>query len=212
MNYQRNPPSIARRLWEENRDLAAANLNCGFVRGMAEGTLPVEKFQRYVAQDAYFLEAFARAYALAIAYSPDREGLYRFIELLNGVIQELKLHRAYAERWNVDLAGTVPGTATTAYIDFLLDTARSGRVDETCAAMTPCMRLYSFLGQQLKKSQVNEVNPYREWIDTYSDPGFDDLAGTLEKLLDQYSIDEDAVRGHYRKAMELELGFFRANE
>ncbi len=37
--------------------------------------LSVECFQIYVAQDAYFLESFARAYALALAKSPDREGV-----------------------------------------------------------------------------------------------------------------------------------------
>lgn len=204
--------SISRKLWHENQDLAEANLHCLFIRGLADGTLPEARFQDYIAQDAYFLEAFARAYALAIAYSPDRHGLYQFPDLLNGVVAELKLHRSYAERWKVDLSGTIPGRTTAAYIDFLLDTARSGRVDETCAAMTPCMRLYAYLGQQLKKESVRPRNPYQEWINTYSDPGFDDLAGTLERLLDHYAIDEDSVSGPYRRAMELELAFFQSHE
>jgi len=204
--------SISKLLWRENQDLALANRNCTFIRGIESGKLPVELFRKYIAQDAYFLEAFARGYALAIAYSPDRNGLYEFLDLLNGVVAELKLHRTYAARWSVDLTATVPGKATTDYIDFLLDTARSGRVDETCAAMTPCMRLYAYLGQQLKKSPSVADNPYHEWIQTYSDPGFDDLAGTLEKLLDHFAIDEDSVRGPYRRAMELELAFFQAHE
>jgi len=203
--------TTSRLLWNDNRDLALANLNCDFVQGLKSGLLPADKFKAYIAQDAYFLDAFARAYALAIAYSPDRNGLYHFLELLNGVVHELKLHQQYAERWNVDLSKTVPGKATTAYIDFLLDTARSGRVDETCAAMTPCMRLYAFLGQELNRSGQKENNPYEEWITTYGDPGFEDLAATLESLLDQYAIDEDSVKQIYRRAMELELNFFTAH-
>jgi len=211
MNSSANTP-ISQLLWRENQDLALANRTCKFIRGIESGKLPIELFRKYIAQDAYFLEAFARGYALAIAYSPERNGLYQFLELLNGVVAELKLHRSYAARWNVDLTSTVPGRATSAYIDFLLDTARSGRVDETCAAMTPCMRLYAYLGQQLKKSPAVAGSPYLEWIQTYSDPGFDDLAGTLENLLDHYAIDEDSVRAPYRRAMELELAFFQAHE
>ena len=67
--------SLARTLWKENEDLARAALDQGFVRGIADGSLPIESFQYYVAQDAFFLESFARAYALALAHSPDRETL-----------------------------------------------------------------------------------------------------------------------------------------
>jgi len=203
---------ISRSLWKENLDLARASLESPFVQGMRRGDLPAVKFKAYIAQDAYFLEAFARAYALAIAYCPDRKGLYHFVELLQGAIRELKLHRAYADRWSVNLDSVVPGRTTSAYIDFLLDVARSGRVDETCAAMTPCMRLYAYLGQELKRAVPVPNNMYQEWIDTYSDPGFKELASTLEALLDHYAIDEGAVNGIYRRAMELELNFFRAHE
>lgn len=211
MENNETQAEIAELLWQHNHDLALANLNCRFVQGLRDGTLPLNNFTSYIAQDAYFLEAFARAYALAIAYSPDRKGLYHFVELLNGVIQELKLHRQYAERWGVDLSVTVPGKATTAYIDFLLDIARSGRVDQTCAAMTPCMRLYAFLGQELSKTIHDHQTPYMEWISTYGDPGFEDLAASLELLLNHYAIDEDSVKEIYRKAMMLELEFFRAH-
>ncbi len=52
--------------------------------------------------------------------------------------------------------------------------------------------------------------PYREWVDTYADPGFADLAATLEALLDRLAADTPAVRRAYRRAMQLELGFFDA--
>src|SRR5437870_975053 len=49
-----------------------------FARGVADGSLPADCFKAYVAQDAFILEAFARAYALALARSPDRHGLETF--------------------------------------------------------------------------------------------------------------------------------------
>ncbi len=203
--------SLSRTLWKENADLARATLEHRFVRGVAGGDLPLENFQGYVAQDAFFLESFARAYALALAHSPDLEGLHDFAGLLAGVLEELELHSGYADRWNVDLSGVVPGEATLSYTQFLLATAALGSVGETCAAMTPCMRLYAFLGQSLAEKGYDEENPYAEWIGTYADPEFETLAATLEDLLDRYAGDTPAVRDAYRRAMALELGFFEAN-
>ena len=48
--------SLARTLWESNADLAGAALEHRFVRGLADGSLPVESFRSYVAQDAFFLK------------------------------------------------------------------------------------------------------------------------------------------------------------
>jgi thiaminase/transcriptional activator TenA len=203
--------SLARALWEVNADLAKAALEHRFVRGLADGSLPLESFRSYVAQDAFFLESFARAYAFALARSEDQQGMRDFAELISGVIEELELHEGYAERWGVSLKGVEPVEATLAYTDFLLATASLGGVGETCAAMTPCMRLYAFLGQSLAEEGYDEGNPYSEWIRTYADPEFEALAAKLEALLDRYATDTPAVRSAYRRAMALEIAFFEAN-
>ncbi len=62
-------------LWQQNGRLAEACLHHPFVRGLADGTLDPEAFRRYIVQDAFFLNAFARAYALAAARSQDGETL-----------------------------------------------------------------------------------------------------------------------------------------
>ena len=186
--------SLAKALWEENTDLARAALEHRFVRDLGNGTLPLESFKEYVAQDAFFLEAFARAYALALARSPDREGLRDFSGLVAGVIEEAE-----------------PGEATLSYTNFLLSTAALGDVGETSAAMTPCMRLYAFLGQSLAERGYHEGDAYAEWIRTYSDPEFEALAARLEGLLDRYAADTPDVRAVYRRAMILELAFFEAS-
>src|SRR5215210_6219939 len=191
--------SLAKELWEENADLSRAVLEHRFVRGLKEGSLPLNSFQTYIGQDAFFLEAFARAYALALAHSPDQEGLREFADLLSGVLEELELHRRYSAEWGVRLEDISPGDATLAYTDFLLASAALGSVGETCAAMTPCMRLYAFLGQSLAEEGYGESNPYSGWILTYGDPEFEALAAKLEDLLDRYAADTPAVRSAYRR-------------
>ena len=201
--------SLARALWEGNADQAERIFAHHFVRGLGDGSLPLDCFKGYVAQDAYFLEAFARAYAFCLANGTAREDLFGFAELIAGVLEELKLHATYAKRWQVALTGVTPIAATQAYVDFLLDTARRGDLGETIAAMTPCMRLYAFLGKSLAATMVAPL--YGEWVKTYADPGFEALAERLEALLDRHASDTETVRANYRRAMELEYGFFDAN-
>ena len=90
-----------------------------------------------------------------------------------------------------------------------MSVARRGQLGETIAAMTPCMRLYAFLGQSLSRGKVAPL--YAEWVKTYADPGFEALAARLESLLDQHAGDSEPVRANYHRAMELEYGFFDAN-
>lgn len=195
-------------LWRRNRDLAEACLEHPFVQGIASGELPLRRFRVYVAQDATFLEAFVRAYALALARCPDREGLEVLKDLLVGGFEELRLHQGYAERWGISLEPE-PLSATTAYCDFLLRTASLEPVGHAVAALTPCMRLYAFLGQQLAP-KANPESPYREWVETYSSPAVEELASRLEVLLDCYGGNPGRLGWLYRRAMELELAFFGA--
>jgi thiaminase/transcriptional activator TenA len=54
-------------LWQQNADITKRCLEHTFVRGLADGTLDCDVFRQYVAQDAFFLRAFLKAYALAAA-------------------------------------------------------------------------------------------------------------------------------------------------
>jgi thiaminase/transcriptional activator TenA len=200
--------SLSASLWADNADLADAALQHRFVRGLADGSLPREAFAGYVAQDAFFLECFARGYALGVARSRDRTTLDAFADLLDGVRQELGLHASYAQRWGVDLTSVEPAPATLTYTDFLLATAALGGIGLTCAAMTPCMRLYAHLGQRLAADGV--TGPYEEWVATYAAPGFEALAARLEDLLDEHAEDTAEVRVAYRRALQLEIDFFAA--
>lgn len=201
---------LSRRLWAANRKPAEKSLNCRFVRGLADGTLRRAAFRRYVAQDAFFLDAFARAYACALAAAPDRESVAAFAALVHGVAEELELHARYARKLRINLRKTRPLPATLAYTDFLLRAARSGNVGLTCAAMAPCMRLYAYLGARLESEGCATDNPYADWIRTYSSDGFESLARKLERLLDRHAKDTPRVRRAYAEAMRLEYDFFEA--
>ncbi len=201
--------TISNQLWQSNQDIAQACLEHPFVQGIATGTLDRSKFAYYVGQDAFFLEAFARAYSIAAAKATDWEGFNTFHTLAGGVLEELKLHEGYAAKWRVDLRTVEPGAATRRYTDFLLATAWGSEVSLITVAMTPCMRLYAFLGQQLAKDGIPQ-HPYSDWIGTYSQAEFEELAQKLENLTDQYTQLTDLVKSNYRYAMLCERDFFEA--
>lgn len=197
--------SLSERLWSANGDLAADALAHPFIRGLGDGSLERDIFAGYVAQDAFFLESFARAYALALARSSDTPTLLTLAGLIAGVGDELGLHTSYAARWGIDMGGVEPSPQALAYTDFLLATAATCSLGEIFAAMTPCMRLYAWLGTSLDAGTAGQ---YAEWVQTYADPGFGNLAAQLEGLLDQHGDDSPAVRTAYRRAMRLEVEFF----
>lgn len=194
-------------LWQSNFDLAQSCLAHPFVQALGAGTLGPDRFRAFIAQDAFFLRAFAQAYGLALARSVETETIAAFYNLIGGVLEELKLHYRSAASQGVDLEQVVPNPACRAYTDFLLRTAWHTSLGETVAAMTPCMRVYAYLGSELA-GKCRLHNPYREWIEAYGGAAFDRLARRLEALLDRVGTDTREVRESYRYAMRCELDFF----
>ncbi|MBW4601564.1 MAG: TenA family protein [Calothrix sp. FI2-JRJ7] len=201
--------SISSTLWRRNQDLAQACLDNPFVRGIGDGSLPRHKFAYYVGQDAFFLEAFARAYSIAAAKAPDFKGFRTFHALAGGVLEELQLHQSYAKTWGIDIKSVSPGAATRRYTDFLVATAWGENIGLTATAMSPCMRLYEFLGKELAHDGIPE-HDYSEWIRVYSGADFHQIAQELDDLVDTYTTEIDTVHSTYRYAMQCELDFFQA--
>jgi len=197
-------------LWENNLDLALKSLNTKFVRGIGEGSLPKKTFQKYVAQDAFFLESFANAYKSAISKALNRIDLEIISGLLDGVKEELTLHESYANKWGIDLQKHIIEPSTKKYTDFLEKISANSGCTEIMCAMSPCMRLYSWLGKKLENKSIN--NPYKDWIITYADDDFEELARSLEKLIEKNSenINLDTAHYLYKEAMKLEYEFFLA--
>ena len=183
----------ATRFSDELREDAAAvfdaQLQHPFVRGLADGTLPLEPFRRFVRQDYVFLLAYARALSLAAARAPEPELARRFAHLAWSAIDvELALHRELAAEWGVtpeELAAEPPDPVTTAYGDFLLWTGALGDFGELAAALLPCMAGYSELGLTLAAEPGSAESPYARWIALYADDEFAKLAEWCRTVVDE---------------------------
>ena len=178
-----------------------------FVRGIGDGTLPVETFGFYMCQDYVFLIDYCRVLALAVAKGQDLATMDRFANLLHATLGvEMELHRGYAAEFGIsreELERTEPGAATHAYTRHLLGVAWSGTVAEIAASLLPCQWGYWELGQQLAaEGKATEANRYRRWIEAYSSPEFGDLALWLRGLVDAHA---EGARPDHLARMEQEF-------
>lgn len=212
--------SISSRLWLRCFDSALASATSPFVISLTRGSLPKATFKAYIAQDAFYLGSFKKAFADAASIcrkDSDVFGVGHFETMGNLIDTELKMHAKFALELNIDLTAVSPFPQTLLYTDFLGAAGTSNYVSHICAAMTPCMTLYGFLGRRAKIGSAGVIgNPYAEWIKEYSSVEFNASSERLEMLLDHYAAKDgqsyDDLLKLYAKAMELEYNFFSAHE
>ena len=67
-----------------------------FVKGIADGTLPVEKFQFYMIQDHKYLMQYAKVFALGVIRSAEESDMRTFSSLITATLDtENAVHQSY---------------------------------------------------------------------------------------------------------------------
>lgn len=226
----------AKRFWDKFKKESILTLYTPFVVSLASGNLKIDTFRHFLAQDLHFYKCFAQAYELAEDCADDDDAKVSIVELRKSVLKELKHHADFVQEWSLDLSKeTTPNAATTKYTNFLLATA-SGKVDGvkgpgelatpfektklaayTLGAMAPSLRLYVFLGKEIKSlvDANGADHPYMKWIDKYSSETYQEVLLQTEDLLDKLSVsltgeELDTMQKLYHQALKLEMEFFVA--
>lgn len=161
-----------------------AQLEHPFVRGIADGTLELERFQRWVRQDYVYLVEFARIFAWAAAKADRLESMSWYAKVLDLTLNtEMALHHTYAERFGIaaeSLAAERLWPTNRAYTDFLVRTAADGDLADLVAALLPCSWGYSYVARKMAERQPAGDNPYKDWIDLYASDEFAEAAEWLK--------------------------------
>ena len=158
-----------------------------FLREIKDGTLALEKFRYYLAQDYLYLEGFARTVALALAKAPDSQELEEISHRVLTPVERPLHHRLLAEAGvsleDIQRDGRSP--TNTAYVNHMLATASLHGLGPTAAALLPCPWSY----HELKDAVGQSEHPlYGQWTSFY-------VAGLLQDSV-------EAWRGFVDRAAE----------
>ncbi len=155
-----------------------------FLRELQQGTLPLEKFRYYLAQDYLYLEGFGRAVALALAKAPDS----RNMDLLSRRVftpVERPLHQKLMSLVgltveDVERIGHSP--TNLAYVNHMIKTSALGGLGQTAAALLPCPWSYHEIGSRLKPV---EHPIYGQWATPYLEGMLEQSTSAWRGFLDQ---------------------------
>jgi thiaminase/transcriptional activator TenA len=161
--------------WDRTAPLREAIHALPFNRELAAGTLSRETFRGYIVQDALYLAHYSRALALAAARADAAEAFRTFGACaLEAVAVEQALHESYLKEFGLGadaLASLEPSPDCLGYTSYLMAAAYHEPWDVLVAALLPCFWLYWDVGNAITRTAAPD-NPYRAWIDTYSDEAF----------------------------------------
>ncbi len=155
-----------------------------FLKELQHGTLPLEKFRYYLAQDYLYLEGFGRAVALALAKAPDSHNLEllsrRVITPVERPFHQVLFSAVGISMQQVELFRHSP--TNLAYINHMIRTASLGGLGQTAAALLPCPWSYHELGTLLEPV----AHPvYSKWHAPYNEGLLEESASAWRAFLDQ---------------------------
>jgi thiaminase/transcriptional activator TenA len=191
-----------------------------FIRELAAGTLPLEKFRFFVEQNLLYLPEYARTMAIGASKAEDLETMALYsADLANVLESELpenrELLRRVLELGADDRGGSAcMAPANVAYTGFLVSTATQGGPLEIMAAIVPCTWSYGEIAEQLVAEGVVHDHPvYAEWIRFYSRQPYTGVAEKMRADFDRMAEGaSDAVLARllelFRTSARLERGFW----
>jgi len=160
-----------------------------FVKGISDGTLPLEAFRRYLIQDYLFLIHFARAKALAVFKAESVEAMREKTAAISAILSETLMHLRYCAEWGIseaEVRGTPESAETVSYTRYVIDRGLAGDILDLEVALAPCTVGYGEVALRILADPKRRVvgNPYQSWIDTYADPGYQAMAKAAAVRID----------------------------
>ena len=197
--------------WAQAAPILRAIEQHPFIAELASGALSSQRFHYYMAQDALYLDDYARALALAASQAPRADEVEFWSTAAVGVIvAERQLHAQF-------VAQPDPGSRSptcTAYTSYLLAFNARGAYAQLVAAVLPCFWIYEHVGQVLARSATElRSHPYRAWIETYANPDFAAASARARSIADRAvtaARDRDQATAVFLTACRYEWMFWDA--
>lgn len=181
--------------WNAAESVYRQILEQPFVRSLADGSLPRDRFIHYIAQDSLYISEYFRVLSHIASRLADSGQAASFIAFAaDGVAVEKALHEVFLDK--VERPDAM-SPACTLYTSVLKAQAYAP-VEVEAAAVLPCFWIYQKVGESIYKSHNHTSNPYRTWIETYADPAFEASTRRAIAICDELAANASELT---RKAM-----------
>lgn len=189
-----------------------------FVQELKKGTLPLEKFRRYIIQDSIYLKHYARVYGKAMYHSTTLKDIQMYYSVLCFVTDtESAVRLSYLKQFDLtdsDIEGIAPLPENQNYIDFMLNIAEEGNVCKMLMAVLPCMLSYSYIFRTIAVEPETKKSKYWDFIEDYADERYAEdctlwIAFADEKCAYLPDDEEEQLTAIFEKSSLLELDFWK---
>ena len=201
--------------WQESSAVYEKILQHPFNLELMNGTLNIEKFKFYIAQDSVYLGAFSRALALIAARTNHLSHTLEFIRFAEGaLVTEKILHAGYFTKFGLSQEAQASPVCHH-YTQFMLAKASLDPIEVAMAAVLPCFWIYKKVGDHIYQQQTNNQNPYRDWIDTYAGEAFAQAVAKAIEICDEVAAvctdqQREAMTQAFSAAVKLEWMFWES--
>ena len=206
-------------LWKEMAPTYGRILEHPFIAGLADGSLPKDIFAGYLIQDHFYLEEYARCWALLGARSAVIDDLVTFTaeiesSLANeqGSLNELLEAMGYSR--DEMLAGTEPSPTCVGFTSFIKNACATRAWHDGFVSLLECPWVYWELGKVLDRR--GSPDPlYQKWMEFFVAEDFGEACERLLTIWERVADDLGplalkSVAHHARTAIRFDWMFWDA--
>ena len=190
---------LAERLFKTTEELWKSYLEHPFVKGIADGSLDIDRFRFFMIQDYRYLLEYSRVFAFGILKSHREDIMRRFAVMVRETLDgEMAIHKKYMARLGIT-PDEVKNSKTA--LDILV-------------AVLSCAWSYQYIGQTLAKIPgAIENETFGEWIEGYCSEEYvantEDIIGLVNELGDGISEERAAyLEEVFKNCGRYEYGFW----
>lgn len=185
------------RLLDATRDIWESYLKHPFVRGIADGSLDIQKFRFYLLQDYVYLFDYAKVFAQGVVKSRDPEIMRVFAGYVASILGgEMNIHRGYMTRLGISEAEAErvkPSLNNESYTSYMRAVAAEEGSAEIMAAVLSCALSYEYIAKWIVANYPNAEGHefYGEWVQGYASESYAEenrkLVSYMERLSEGYT-------------------------
>lgn len=181
---------LSERLFKTTEDLWKSYLEHPFVKGIADGSLDIDKFRFYMIQDYRYLLEYSKVFALGIVKSGREDIMRRFALMVKETLDgEMVIHKKYMARLGItpkEVEEAKTSLLNQSYTSYMLDVAFKGGELDILVAVLSCAWSYQYIGEHhAKVPGALENETFGEWVEGYSSKEYVESTQDIINLVDE---------------------------